>query len=60
MDPAFGMLAFLEEVGKLARTQNKLRISHDPEVQGEWRKEQDRRFVTCMSLLTRIYLHTRR
>lgn len=59
VDVALGLTALIEEVGKLARTMNKLRIAKESDVIQKWRLERDRRFVTTLSLVERLYLTTR-
>ena len=54
-----GFIGMIEEIGKLARTLNKLRIASDKQIIADWRTELDRRFVTTRSMLDRIYLETR-
>ena len=49
-------LVFVEELGKLARTYNKLDIVVDPKIRKEWQIERDHRLVTCSSMLDRIAL----
>ena len=50
------MTVLTEEIGKLARTINKDGLSATMEVKRQWARERHRRIVTCMSILSRIYL----
>lgn len=59
VDLAYGLGGLVEEVGKLHRTFNKLRIATDSTVVAQWRTERDHRFVTCLSMLERLYLASR-
>ena len=44
----------VEEVGKLARAINKLRITRDADVRKSWIEERDHRLVTIASVTARI------
>ena len=61
-DPGFWMMVLFEEAGKLARTYLKLSIvpAGSDAVARHWREERDHRIVVCLSILERLWLHTRR
>lgn len=52
----YGQNVLVEEIGKLSRSFNKLLIAKNPDVVKQWREEANRRIVTSISLLDRIYL----
>ena len=54
-----GFMGFVEEVGKLVRCVNKLRLSTDDQVIKEWRTELLDKFITTRSMLDRLYLTSR-
>ncbi len=56
----YGQNALIEEIGKLSRCFNKLVIATDADVVQQWREEANRRIVTSISLLHRMYLIHRR
>ena len=43
-----------EEIGKLCRSFNKLRLSQDERISQQWREEAYHRVITSMSVLDRI------
>ena len=55
---AFAEIVLIEEVGKLVRCHNKLRVVQDAEIIKQWRSEQHHRFVTTGSVLERLYLES--
>lgn len=57
---AYGMVALVEEVGKLSRCYNKLVIATEPRIVRQWLSEASHRQLTCLSLLERMYLKARR
>ena len=60
MEIVYGLVGMEEEIGKLVRTFNKLRIVVDATILAEWREARDLRFVTTLSMLDRIYLLSRK
>lgn len=55
LSPECWMTVLNEEVGKLNRAVNKLRISVDGDISQQWETEGHRRIVTSMSVLTRLW-----
>jgi len=55
LSPECWMTVLNEEVGKLNRAVNKLRISVDGDVIQQWETEGLRRIVTSMSVLSRLW-----
>ena len=54
------MAVLIEVVGKFAHTFSKLEIATDKDVRSYWRRERDQRFLTCLSVIERLYLLERR
>jgi len=55
LSPECWMTVLNEEVGKLNRAVNKLRVSVDGDVIQQWETEGLRRIVTSMSVLSRLW-----
>ena len=52
--PEEQLVVLVEEVGKLSRATNKLRIASAPEVRRQWQEEREARLVTIASVAARI------
>ncbi|MCY3784629.1 MAG: hypothetical protein OXG79_12720 [Chloroflexi bacterium] len=52
--PEEQVVVLVEEVGKLSRAVNKLRIATDPDARQGWVAERDHRLVTVASVAARI------
>ena len=54
MTPEEQLVVLVEEVGKLSRAINKLRITKDEKVRKQWIAERDHRLITIASVTARI------
>ena len=55
-DPSVAVVVLVEEIGKVARSVNKMGMAADDSIAQQWRDEQNQRIVTSISILQRMYL----
>ena len=55
-DPSVAVVVLVEDSGKVARSVNKIGMATDDSIARQWRDEQNKRIVTSISILQRMYL----
>ena len=55
-DPSVAVVVLVEEIGKVARSVNKIGLAADGSIAQQWMDERNQRIITSISILQRMYL----